>query len=145
MVVEIFTDGSCLKNPGPGGWAALVRKEGQEKILKGADADTTNNRMELTAVIKGLTYLGSARQDIQLYTDSQYVQKGITSWIQNWQKNGWRTASKKPVQNKDLWQKLWHAQSLHNVKWIWVKAHAGHKENELVDQTARTEAEKARK
>lgn len=134
--VYIFTDGSCMGNPGPGGWAALLKYQGTEKTISGCEGDTTNNRMELTAPIEALNSL-TRKCDVILSTDSRYVKDGITSWIENWQKNNWKTASKKPVQNVDLWKKLLEASKKHNVKWEWVKAHAGHTENELVDRLAK--------
>ena len=139
---EIFTDGACLGNPGPGGWGVLLRWRGVEKELSGGEADTTNNRMELMAAIKGIEALKlSAAAD--LYTDSKYVIDGITKWIAGWKKNGWRTAAKKPVKNKDLWQHLEQALDGHEVAWHWVKGHAGHAENERVDDLAKQAAEDA--
>jgi ribonuclease HI len=141
--VELFTDGACLGNPGPGGWAALLRYKGAEKELAGGEALTTNNRMELMAVIQGLN---SLKRDcsVTVYTDSQYVQKGITEWIHGWKKKGWKTADKKDVKNADLWQMLDAARLGHDVTWKWVRGHAGHIENERVDVLARAEAEKFR-
>lgn len=133
--VEIFTDGACRGNPGPGGWGVLLRYKGQEKELKGSDSDTTNNRMELMAAIQGLESL-TRDSKIILTTDSRYVQDGITQWIHNWKKNGWKTAAKKPVKNVDLWQRLDLAIIEHDVEWHWVKGHSGHDENERVDQLA---------
>ncbi len=141
--VELFTDGACLGNPGPGGWAALLRYNGTEKELAGGEALTTNNRMELMAVIEGLKSL-SRTCAVSVFTDSQYVQKGITEWIHAWKRKGWKTADRKPVKNTDLWQALDEARLGHNVTWIWVKGHAGHVENERVDVLARAEAEKFR-
>ena len=138
--VEMFTDGACLGNPGSGGWAALLRFNGKEKEISGSESETTNNRMEMMAVIAGLRSLSHPCQ-IAVTTDSQYVQKGITEWIHGWKKRGWRTADKKPVKNIDLWQALDDAQSLHEVTWHWVRGHDGHAENERVDQLARAEAE----
>lgn len=142
--VELFTDGACLGNPGPGGWAALLRFKGAEKELAGGEAHTTNNRMELMGVIEGLK---SLKRDctVTVYTDSQYVQKGITEWIHSWKRKGWKTADKKPVKNADLWQILDEARLGHDVTWRWVKGHAGHIENERVDVLARAEAEKFRR
>ncbi|MFL2771205.1 MAG: ribonuclease HI [Rhodospirillaceae bacterium] len=139
--VELFTDGACLGNPGPGGWAALLRFNDTEKELSGAELDTTNNRMEMQAVIEGLKALSNPCQVI-VYTDSQYVQKGITEWIKAWKARGWRTASKKPVKNALLWKELEESQERHEVTWRWVKGHAGHPENERVDDLARQEAER---
>lgn len=142
-VVEIFADGACLGNPGPGGWAALLRFRGVEKEFSGGEAQTTNNRMELQAVTEGLKALTRASR-VVVVTDSQYVQKGITQWIHSWKKRGWRTADKQPVKNVDLWQNLDAACQGHDVTWQWVKGHSGHTENERVDVLARTEAEKFR-
>jgi ribonuclease HI len=133
--VEIFTDGACRGNPGPGGWGVLLRFNGQEKELWGGERDTTNNRMELTAAIEGLKSLKESCQ-VDLTTDSQYVRLGITEWMINWKKRGWRTADKKPVKNVDLWQALDEQAARHQVSWHWVKGHSGHRENEIVDQLA---------
>lgn len=133
--IELFTDGACRGNPGPGGWGALLRTEGQEKHLKGAVRDTTNNRMELTAAIEGLAAL-TKPCTVELTTDSKYVKNGINLWMQNWKKNGWRTASKKPVKNQDLWVQLDELLGPHNVTWHWVKGHSGHTENEMADTLA---------
>nr|Q31H49.1 RecName: Full=Ribonuclease H; Short=RNase H [Hydrogenovibrio crunogenus XCL-2] len=133
--VELFTDGGCRGNPGPGGWGALLRFGGVEKELKGAELDTTNNRMELTAAIEGLKALKRPCK-VTLTTDSQYVKNGITQWMTNWKKNNWKTAAKKPVKNKDLWQALDEALQPHDVTWAWVKGHSGHDENERVDELA---------
>ncbi|WP_066555732.1 ribonuclease HI [Croceicoccus bisphenolivorans] len=137
--VEIFTDGACKGNPGPGGWGALLRKGDIEKELSGRERDTTNNRMELTAVIEAL---GALKRpcEVDLYTDSKYVIDGITSWVFNWQKRGWKTAAKKPVLNEDLWRALLDASRHHKVTWHWVKGHAGHPENERVDALASDQA-----
>ena len=134
-VVEIFTDGACRGNPGPGGWAALLRSASNEKLIKGAVMDTTNNRMELMAAIEALSALKQA-SNVSLTTDSQYVRQGITQWINGWKRNGWRTASRQPVKNKDLWQQLDAALADHKVEWHWVKGHSGHPENEQADQAA---------
>jgi ribonuclease HI len=142
-IVEIFADGACLGNPGPGGWAALLRFKGTDKEISGGEQMTTNNRMELMAVIEGLRSLTRTCR-VAVTTDSQYVQKGITEWIHGWKKRDWRTADKKPVKNVDLWQVLDEARTGHQVTWHWVKGHAGHVENERVDQLARAEAEKFR-
>jgi len=133
--VEIFTDGACRGNPGPGGWGVLLRFGEHEKELNGAEAETTNNRMELMAAIQGLLALKSA-SEVSLTTDSQYVRQGITQWIANWKKNGWKTSAGKPVKNQDLWQQLDQLQGQHEVNWYWVKGHSGHAENERVDQLA---------
>jgi ribonuclease HI len=133
--IELFTDGACKGNPGPGGWGVLMRFKGQEKRLFGGEPLTTNNRMELMAAIKGLEALTRPCQ-VDLTTDSQYVRKGITEWIINWRKNNWRTAAKKPVKNSDLWQMLDKAVAAHEVQWHWVKGHSGHVENEIADDLA---------
>lgn len=138
--ITIYTDGSCLGNPGPGGWAALLQYNGREKLIKGGETATTNNRMELMAVIQALSAVRH-RCDIDLHTDSRYVMDGATRWIGNWRRNGWRTSQKKAVKNAELWQQLDELSQNHAIEWHWVKAHAGHKYNELVDQAARTEAE----
>ena len=134
-VVDIFTDGACRGNPGPGGWGAILRAHGKEKELWGGEAGTTNNRMELTAVIRALEALKRSSR-ARVYTDSQYVQKGISEWVHGWKRNGWRTADKKPVKNVDLWTRLDELAALHDVEWHWVKGHAGHPENERADQLA---------
>ena len=134
--VEIHTDGSCLGNPGPGGWAAVLRHQGRERELSGGEALTTNNRMELTAVIRALEAL-KRPTTIHVHSDSQYVQKGLSHWIHNWKRNGWRTADRKPVKNAELWQRLDAAQARHAVTWKWIKGHAGHAENERADELAR--------
>jgi ribonuclease HI len=134
--VEIWTDGACKGNPGPGGWGALLRYGDREKELCGGERLTTNNRMELMAVIEALSSL-KRRCDVIVHTDSQYVQLGITEWIPNWMRRGWKTADKKPVKNADLWQALDAAQAGHAIEWLWVRGHAGHVENERVDALAR--------
>ena len=141
--VDIFTDGACRGNPGPGGWGALLRTASKERELSGGEALTTNNRMELTAAIKGLEALKKPCR-VQLYTDSVYVRDGITKWIHGWRRNGWRTADKKPVKNAELWQALLDAVEPHQVAWHWVKGHNGHPENERADALACAEAEKRR-
>lgn len=133
--IKIYTDGACRGNPGPGGWGALLRYGQHEKILSGAESDTTNNRMELMAAIQGLNAVQQPCQ-IELYTDSQYLQKGITEWLPGWIKRNWIKADKKPVKNADLWQALAKAAEPHQVSWHWVKGHSGHPENELVDRVA---------
>ena len=135
-VVELFTDGACSGNPGPGGWGALLRWRGHEKELSGGEANTTNNRMELMAAIRGLEAIKRAHK-VRLHTDSLYVRDGITKWIKGWKARGWKTADKKPVANVDLWQQLEKAASRHDVKWLWVRGHAGHVENERADALAR--------
>ncbi|TNF85921.1 MAG: ribonuclease HI [Gammaproteobacteria bacterium] len=134
-LVEIFTDGACRGNPGPGGWAAYLRYGDADKLIKGAEPETTNNRMELMAAIQGLSALKRSGP-VKLTTDSQYVRQGITGWIANWKKNGWKTAARKPVKNQDLWVELDRLTAQHEVEWHWVKGHSGHPENELVDQAA---------
>ena len=133
--IEIFTDGACRGNPGPGGWGALLRYQGQEKSLMGAEKDTTNNRMELTAAIKALEAIKKP-SSIVLTTDSNYVKDGISKWIHGWIRNGWKTASKQPVKNADLWQQLLALTKVHELEWCWVKGHSGHRENEIADQLA---------
>ena len=134
--VTIYTDGACSGNPGPGGWGAILAFDGREKELKGGEAHTTNNRMELTAAIAALEALTRPCR-VDLYTDSQYVRGGITGWIHGWKRNGWRTADKKPVKNVDLWQRLDQAIGRHEMHWHWVKGHAGHAQNERADRLAR--------
>ncbi|MEN8106452.1 MAG: ribonuclease HI [Pseudomonadota bacterium] len=135
MSVEVYTDGACRGNPGPGGWGVLLRYKGNEKTLYGAETETTNNRMELMAAIQALESL-TRQCKVKLTTDSQYVQKGITEWLPNWKKRGWKTAAKKPVKNADLWRRLDQAVSEHEVEWHWVKGHSGHPENEQADALA---------
>ena len=134
--VEIFTDGACSGNPGPGGWGALLRWRDTVKELKGGERETTNNRMEMMAAIRALEALKRPSQ-VQLHTDSTYLRDGITKWIHGWKKKGWKTANKKPVKNVDLWQRLEAAMERHQVEWHWVKGHAGHPENERADALAR--------
>jgi ribonuclease HI len=140
-LVEIFTDGACKGNPGPGGWGALLRMGDKERELSGGEAQTTNNRMELMAAIKGLEALKRPCR-VTLTTDSRYVMDGLTKWIHGWRRNGWKTADRKPVKNADLWQALLAASAPHRIEWKWVKGHAGHAENERVDQLACAEAAK---
>ncbi|WP_142847347.1 ribonuclease HI [Telmatospirillum sp. J64-1] len=135
-VVELFTDGACSGNPGPGGWGAILRFRGVEKELCGGEPATTNNRMEMMAVIQGLSALTRPCK-VAVYTDSQYVQKGISEWIKGWKARGWKTADKKPVKNEDLWKALDEAAARHSITWHWVKGHAGHPENERADELAR--------
>ena len=135
QIVEVYTDGACRGNPGPGGWGVLLRYGNTEKELYGGEADTTNNRMELMAAIQALENL-KRESKVILTTDSQYVRKGITEWIANWKKRGWKTSSKQPVKNKDLWQRLDKAATQHRVEWHWVRGHTGHPENERADQLA---------
>ena len=139
--VDIFTDGACKGNPGPGGWAALLRLGRHEKELAGAESDTTNNRMELTAVIRGLQALTEPCR-VTLYSDSRYVLDGMTKWVEGWQKRGWVNASKKPVRNADLWHDLIEVAARHEMSWRWVKGHDGHPENERVDRLASDEADR---
>lgn len=141
--VDIFTDGACSGNPGPGGWGAILRWGTQEKTLFGGEANTTNNRMELLAVIRALEELKRPVK-ARVHTDSQYVQKGISEWIHGWKARGWKTASKAPVKNEDLWRALDAVQSSHQVEWVWVKGHAGHVENERADALARQGVESIR-
>lgn len=140
--VEIFTDGACKGNPGPGGWGAILRLGHHEKELSGSEPQTTNNRMELTATIRALEALKEPCQ-VTLHTDSRYVIDGITSWVFGWQRNGWKTAAKKPVLNADLWQELIAAVKRHKVEWVWVKGHDGHPENERADTLASDAAKAA--
>lgn len=133
--VEIYTDGACRGNPGPGGWGALLMYGDSQKEMFGGEPETTNNRMELTAAIRALSTLNRACE-ITLYTDSQYVRKGITEWIENWKARGWKTAAKKPVKNADLWKLLDEQVANHSVHWVWVKGHAGNAGNEMADQLA---------
>ena len=141
--VEIFTDGACKGNPGPGGWGAILRSGGKERELSGGESPSTNNRMELMAAIESLRALKRPCR-VQLTTDSNYVRDGITKWIHGWRRNGWKTADRKPVKNAELWQALLEAAAPHRVDWHWVKGHAGHPENERADQLACAEAEARR-
>ena len=134
--VTIFTDGACSGNPGPGGWGAILRYNENEKELSGGEISTTNNRMELMAAISALEALTKPVQ-VSLYTDSIYLKDGITKWIHTWKARAWKTASKKPVKNKDLWMRLEAAMNVHQIQWCWIKGHAGHVENEKADQLAR--------
>jgi len=134
-VIEAYTDGACRGNPGPGGWGVLLRFNGHEKRLYGGEASTTNNRMELMAVIKALESLKKACK-VKITSDSQYVLKGITEWMENWKKRGWKTSAKKPVKNVDLWQRLDELRENHSVEWVWVKGHSGHIENDIADELA---------
>lgn len=133
--VTIWTDGSCRGNPGPGGWAAVLIKDHHERELTGAEPDTTNNRMELTAAIRGLEALKRSCR-VRLYTDSEYLKRGITEWLEDWKRRGWKTSSKKPVKNLDLWQRIEALADKHDIEWHWVRAHSGIAENERVDQLA---------
>jgi len=135
--IVIYTDGACSGNPGDGGWGALVITLDGETELYGGEHSTTNNKMELTAVIKALEFVGKIETPIEIYTDSQYVKNGITEWIIGWKKNGWRNSQKQPVKNKDLWEKLDELSSSVKISWNWVKGHNGHVENERVDELAR--------
>lgn len=134
-IVRVYGDGACKGNPGPGGWGALLKWNGHERELFGGEANTTNNRMELMAVIKALESLSRACK-VEVFTDSQYVQKGISEWIIGWKRRGWKTADKKPVKNAELWRRLDELAGRHQVSWHWVKGHAGHPENERADQLA---------
>ncbi|HCP19218.1 MAG TPA: ribonuclease HI [Alphaproteobacteria bacterium] len=140
-ILEIYTDGACLGNPGPGGWGAVLVWQGQEKELSGGEPDTTNNRMELVAAIRALEAVNRPIP-IRLVSDSIYVRDGITKWINGWRRNGWKTASKKPVANQDLWQQLDALSQQFDITWEWVKGHSGHPMNERCDQLAKAEAEK---
>ena len=142
--LEIFTDGACKGNPGPGGWGAVIRYGNHEKEISGGEPDTTNNRMELSAAIQALKTLIEPCH-VKLHTDSKYVLDGITKWIHGWQRNGWKNASKQPVRNADLWRDLIDATARHQVEWIWVKGHSGHPENERADRLASDAAEIAAK
>ncbi|MCB1615897.1 MAG: ribonuclease HI [Pseudomonadales bacterium] len=133
--VEIFTDGACKGNPGPGGWGAVLRYQGTEKQLFGAERETTNNRMELMAAISALQVLKEPCR-VELTTDSQYVRQGITTWLENWKSRNWKTSNRKPVKNQDLWKQLDEESSRHKINWHWVKGHSGHRENEIADQLA---------
>ncbi|MBT7644864.1 MAG: ribonuclease HI [Rhodospirillales bacterium] len=135
-ILDIFTDGACSGNPGPGGWGALLRWGRTEKEMNGGEPETTNNRMELMAAIMSLESL-TRPVKVRVHTDSQYVRNGITKWITNWKRNGWKTAAKKPVKNADLWQRLEDAANKHSVEWHWVRGHDGHVENERADELAR--------
>jgi ribonuclease HI len=135
-MIDIFTDGACSGNPGPGGWGAILRKDGSERELFGGEALTTNNRMEMMAVIEALRALKEP-VEARVHTDSQYVQKGISEWIHGWKRRGWKTANKDPVKNEDLWREMDRLAAQHKIQWIWVKGHAGHAENERADVLAR--------
>jgi len=141
MIVDVFTDGACLGNPGPGGWAALLRYGKIEKVISGSEADTTNNRMELMGAIGALEAL-TRSCGVRITTDSQYVKQGMEQWLARWQANGWRTSDKKPVKNQDLWQRLAQAVARHQVQWFWTRGHSGHADNERVDRAARIAAER---
>lgn len=141
--IDVHTDGACLGNPGPGGWAALLRYRGHERELAGGEADTTNNRMELMGAIMALEALSEPCR-VVLHTDSQYVRQGITEWIGNWVRRGWKTAAGDPVKNRDLWERLHAAAQRHSIEWKWVKGHSGDPDNERVDVLARTQAQRLR-
>ena len=134
-VIQAYTDGACRGNPGPGGWGVLLRFKDHEKRLCGGEKETTNNRMELMAVIQALESLNRDCK-VKVTSDSQYVLKGINEWMDNWKKRGWKTAAKKPVKNVDLWQRLDKAREAHDIEWVWVKGHSGHSENEIADELA---------
>lgn len=136
MTIEIYTDGACSGNPGPGGWGAILRWNGHEKELSGGEGETTNNRMEMMAVIKGLEALKGDDKKITLYTDSKYVKQGVEEWLEGWKAKNWKTASKKPVKNQDLWEQIDSLISRFDVEFIWVKGHSGHEFNERVDKLA---------
>jgi ribonuclease HI len=135
QAVEVYSDGACKGNPGPGGWGFLLKNNGREEERFGGEALTTNNRMEMTAVIRALESL-QGRQRVRVYTDSQYVQKGMSEWIKGWKRRGWRTADKSPVKNEDLWRRLDELSTTHDVSWHWVRGHDGHPENERADLLA---------
>ena len=139
--IEIYTDGACSGNPGPGGWGAVLRFQGKEKEISGGSQSTTNNQMELQAAIEALKALKESCV-VDLYTDSQYLRQGITQWIHNWKKNGWKTADKKPVKNRELWVELDGLVKKHSIHWHWLKGHAGHPENERCDELARNEIDR---
>jgi ribonuclease HI len=141
--VEIWTDGACSGNPGPGGWGAILVSGGHRKELHGGERDTTNNRMELMAAIMALEALKKPCR-VRMHVDSQYVRQGIIGWIYGWKKNGWKTADKKPVKNAELWQRLDEAQARHDIEWLWVKGHAGDPENERADELAREGVKEAK-
>ena len=134
-IIRIYTDGACRGNPGPGGWGVLILKDNEEIKLNGGQNDTTNNQMELTAVIKALDFF-SESTEIEIFTDSKYVMDGITEYIKKWKVNGWKTASKKPVKNTDLWKQLDALNAHHLIRWNWVKGHSGHRENDIADELA---------
>lgn len=134
--IEIFTDGACSGNPGPGGWCAILKYNNHEKILSGFDKDATNNKMELTAIIKALEII-KRKSRIKVYSDSQYLIKGITEWLPKWIKNNWKNSKKEEVQNKNLWEKLYVLSQKHEIEWIWIKGHKGHPENEKCDLIAK--------
>jgi ribonuclease HI len=141
-MIEIFTDGACRGNPGPGGWGVLLRYNGREKELWGGEPETTNNRMELTAAIRALEALNQSCE-VDLFTDSVYVRDGITRWLPNWKRRGWKTANRKPVKNQDLWKELDAAASRHSVRWHWVEGHSGHEGNERADALANRGADES--
>jgi ribonuclease HI len=141
--IDIFTDGACSGNPGPGGWAAILRTGAHEKELSGGEKLTTNNRMELTAVIRGLEALKRA-SEVVIHTDSRYVMDGVTQWLARWKRNGWKTSDKKPVKNEDLWRELDAQCARHQIRWRWVRGHSGHAENERADALARAAIPAAR-
>lgn len=136
--VDIFTDGACAGNPGPGGWAAILRYRGSEKEISGFERQTTNNRMEMRAVIEALRTLKESCR-VRVHTDSQYLRNGITSWIKGWKRNGWKTKGRQPVKNRELWEELDDLCQIHRIEWVWVQGHAGHPENERCDELARQE------
>jgi ribonuclease HI len=142
MTVQLFTDGACSGNPGPGGWGAILRFKGIDKELWGGEPQTTNNRMEMMAAIAGLEAL-TRPCVVEIYTDSEYVKKGMTEWLRGWKARGWKTADKKPVKNEDLWRRLDEAAARHTVSWHWVRGHSGHPENERADELARQGAKEA--
>ncbi len=136
--VDIYTDGACARNPGPGGWAAILRYKESEKVISGFERQTTNNRMEMQAVIEALGMLKEACR-VRVHTDSEFLRNGITVWIHGWKRNGWRTTGRQPVKNRDLWEAIDEFSQKHQIEWVWVKGHAGHAENERCDELARQE------
>jgi len=137
-IVDIYTDGACAPNPGPGGWAAILRYKGTEKVISGFERQTTNNRMEMKAVIEALGNLKEACR-VRVHTDSQFLRKGITLWIHGWKRNGWMTTDRQPVKNRELWEAIDELSQKHRIEWVWVRGHAGHPENERCDELARQE------
>ena len=135
-IIEVYTDGACSGNPGPGGWGAILRWNGHEKELSGGEAETTNNRMEMMAVIKALEAITKKGAAVHIHTDSKYVMQGVDEWLEGWKARGWKTAGKKPVKNQDLWERIDSLIKAHEVQFFWVKGHAGHPENERADQLA---------
>ncbi len=136
--MDIYTDGACARNPGPGGWAAILRYKGSEKVISGFESQTTNNRMEMKAAIEALGKLKEPCR-VRVHTDSQFLRKGITLWIHGWKRNGWKTTGRQPVKNRELWEAIDELSQKHRIEWVWVQGHAGHPENERCDELARQE------